>query len=104
MLLYCDSLLHFHCVLTIGITITANEDPLTVGQRATITCTTDTESSNIQWLFNGVAVVEAVNTDQLDLEFNPVNDNIHNRVYTCSATINGVQHESSIIAIVDGEH
>ena len=74
-----------------------------MGSPSTITCAIDAVASSIQWLFNGKIVSEAMNTQQMDLEFNPVNDSIHNGVYTCRANISDVEFITNFTAMVNGE-
>ena len=58
----------------------------------------------MEWLSNGVVVATAMSTEQLDLEFSPVNDSIHNQVYVCRVTREGdVQVEQNFTVRVDGK-
>ena len=62
-------------------------DPFIVGTSATLTCTSDVSADQIEWLDSERRVVARVTSmDQLELTFNPVNDSIHNSVYTCRVT------------------
>ena len=61
--------------------------PFIVGMSATLTCTSDVSANRIEWLDSERRVVAMTTAmDQLDLTFNPVNDSIHNSVYTCRVT------------------
>ena len=67
--------------------VSISSDPFIVGMSATHTCTSDVSANRIEWLDNDRRVVAIVTSmDQLDLTFNPVNDSIHNSVYTCRVT------------------
>ena len=64
------------------------DQSLTVGEMNTITCSTSLDISDIVWI-DDMDTTVASNSDgvqQLDLVFNPVNDSIHNRMYTCRIT------------------
>ena len=64
------------------------DQSLTVGEMNTITCSTSLDISDIVWIDNMDKIV-ASNSEglqQLDLVFSPVNDSIHNRMYTCRIT------------------
>ena len=60
-----------------------------VGQSATATCSSDIPVTRIEWLTNGEVIESALSTQELDLVFSPVNDSIHNEVYTCKVTREG---------------
>ena len=73
------------CCLFSGILI--RTDSFIVGMSASLTCTGDTPATRIEWLDSERRVVSRVTSmDQLDLTFSPVNDSIHNSVYTCRVT------------------
>ena len=57
---------------------------MTVGENVTISCLSDLTVQNVEWVFNG-GVVESSNSPQADLRFSPVQEFLHNRVYTCRA-------------------
>ena len=55
---------------------------------ATFNCSTDLTVISIQWLFGGEVVVEDTSGQRfLELTFDPVNDTIHERQYTCMIAI-----------------
>ena len=73
---------------------------------ATINCTTDLMVRSIEWLFSGEVVADLEDTTGqqfLELIFDPVNDTIHERVYTCriNAT-DGFIIENATEVIVEG--
>ena len=87
-------------VLTIvGIEIVGGDQPLTVGVTNTITCITSMDISDIVWI-DDMDTIVASNSDgvqQLDLVFNPpVNDSIHNRMYTCRVTTVAVDPSTNL--------
>ena len=70
---------------------------------ATLTCTSDVSANQIEWLDSERRVVARVTSmDQLDLIFNPVNDSIHNSVYTCRVTRGEEIAEQNITIDVTG--
>ena len=83
----------------IGLQISGYQGYLTVGQSANITCSYDLTFTSIEWVHNNVTVVSST-ASPLDLSFDPVNDNIHGRQYTCQViTPYGIQEERLIIQI-----
>ena len=73
--------------MNIGVSVI--RDQFTVGQSATVTCRSDVLATRIEWLTNGMVLESATSTQQLDLMFSPVNDTIHNQLYTCRVTREG---------------
>ena len=69
-----------------GITLSGLESPLTVGQPATITCTTNIEVSSIEWRNETSAVLSSA-TDQIEVEYTIplVRDDLQGLQYTCRA-------------------
>ena len=79
---------------TIGLQVTASTSVFVVGEVASITCNTDLDIEYMEWLQNGQVVVSSTGYE-VQLSFNPVNDTIHNKEYTCRATSPyGIQEES----------
>ena len=69
-------------------------DVLIVGTVATLTCSSDLDVTTTEWLYNG-GEVQSSTAPQAQLLFNPVNDTIHNRQYTCRVTSPyGVQQQT----------
>ena len=56
----------------------------------------------MEWLYNGEVVVNSTG-QQANLTFDPVEDDIHNRVYTCRANASDVSFTSSITISVQGK-
>ena len=74
-----------------GIIIESSSDTYIVGTNVTITCHSDTDTVKMEWIRDKDVIVAAMpNTRQLDLSFTPVNDSVHNKVFTCRVTINDV--------------
>ena len=69
-----------------GITLSGLESPLTVGQPATITCTTNIEVSSIEWMDETSTVLSSA-TDQTEVEYTIplVRDDLQGLQYTCRA-------------------
>ena len=80
-------------------------DQFTVGQSATARCFSDVPATRTEWLTNGVVVESAASTQQLNLMFSPVNDSIHNHVYTCRVTraVDGMTATQNFTVYVDGK-
>ena len=87
----------------------ADPGVLTVGQPATLTCSSDFSSdkiSSIQWLNAGSVVEEDVASMQrfLILTINPTTDNLTNTIYTCKvADTNSTVYMHNIVLAVEGE-
>jgi hypothetical protein len=89
--------------IIVGVSII--RDQFEVGDSAAASCNSDNQAIRMEWLRNGTVVAAAVSTQQLDLEFSPVNDSIHNQVYVCRVTREGdVQVEQSFNVRVDGKN
>ena len=69
-----------------GITLSGVNQALTVGQSATITCSTNIEVSSIEWRDQSTAVLSSA-TDQTVVEYSIplVRDDLHGLQYTCKA-------------------
>ena len=80
-------------------------DQFTVGQSATARCFSDVPATRMEWLTNGVVVESAASTKQWNLLFVPVNDSIHNQVYTCRVTreVDGMTAQQNFTVNVDGK-
>ena len=82
---YCNN----QCVLSVvGIDTEGGDQPLTVGVMHTITCRTSLNISDIVWIddMDTIVASNSEGVQQLDLVFNPINDSIHDRMYTCTIT------------------
>ena len=80
-------------------------DQFSVGDSATASCVSDNQATRMEWLSNGVVVETAMSTQQLDLEFSPVNDSIHNQVYVCRVTReSAIQVQQNFTVRVDGKN
>lgn len=88
--------------LCVGLEISGYSGQLIVGERATISCTFDLEFSSLEWIYNKEVLVSS-SSSQIGLSFNPVNDSVHGRQYTCRVrTRYGVQ-EKNVIILVQGK-
>ena len=82
------------------------QDQFEIGQSATASCRSDTPATRIEWLStsNGEVIESALSTQELDLVFSPVNDSIHNKVYTCRVTREGGMIATQYFTVnVDGK-
>ena len=72
----------------VGIQTMGGDQSLTVGEMSTITCSTSLDITDIVWIddMDTIVASNSEGVQQLDLVFNPVNDSIHNRMYTCTIT------------------
>ena len=71
-----------------------------MGTSATFTCVSDLTATNIEWVYFEVVAVDTTG-EEVDLTFDPVNDSIHDRVYTCRATIEGNPFTDSVTVTVE---
>jgi hypothetical protein len=82
-----------------GLQISGYTEYLSVGQSARIICSFDLTFTSIEWLYNNETIVNST-ASQLDLLFNPVDDSIHGRQYTCRVTtLYGMQEKKLTIQI-----
>ena len=87
------------CLFQLGLQVIGNST-VVVGQPANISCSTDLKISSLQWVFID-DVVASSTTQQVELQFLPVYDFVHNRVYTCRATsAYGIQELSITITVI----
>ena len=92
---------NYTCCYFSGVLI--RTDPFIVGMLATLTCTSDVSANRIEWLDSDRRVVARVTSmNRLELTFNPVNDSIHNSVYTCKVTRREAMNEDSVTIDVTG--
>ena len=73
---------------SIGITIEMDPmDNFLVGSNASVTCKSDINASQIEWLNSESGVITSITGQkQLNLTFNPVHDVNHSKVYICRVT------------------
>ena len=85
-------------IVCAGITFIGNAS-VTVGENATISCFSDLTVQRVEWVFNS-DVIAISNSQQADLIFNPVQEYLHNREYTCRAfTLYGMLEKSIRISV-----
>ena len=66
----------------------------TVGEVASMTCSSDLDAISVEWLHNQ-QVVSSSSASELSLGFSPVNDSIHGEEYTCRVTTSyGIQEQT----------
>ena len=88
--------------LCVGLKISGYSGQLVVGEHATISCTFDLEFSSLQWIHNNKVLVSS-SSSQIGLSFNPVNDSVQGKQYTCRVrTRYGVQ-DKNVTIFVQGE-
>ena len=72
-----------------GITLSGVEQAITVGQSATITCSTNVEVSSIEWRDQSSAVLSSTISGgthlMLDYTIQPVSDDFQGHEYSCTA-------------------
>jgi len=68
-----------------------------------VNCSSDLDVISIEWLYNR-GVIYQVTGDVLQLIFNPVNDTIHNRQYTCRVTSPYGIQEKTIRIVATGSN
>ena len=90
-------------VFVLGLQITGASAPLTVGDTAAITCSSDLDVSSIEWVYDDQVVLSSVGQQELELVFNPVNDTIHNKTYTCRVTSPYGVQEHKVTLTVTGK-
>ena len=73
---------------------------LSLGHDGSITCTSLIPVDVLEWInSNGDTVASQVDTNQLNLNFEPVNISIHNRPFTCQANKMGSVNKTTVIAV-----
>ena len=77
-----------------GLSIRRSSSVFTVGESASMTCSSDLDVTSIEWLYN-LQVVSSSTASELQLVFSPVNDSIHGQEYTCRVTSSyGIQEQT----------
>lgn len=72
-------------VYFLGIQITGNEGPLTVGSTVQVTCSSDLVILMAEWLYDDMVIAQSVASEAI-LTIPAVNDSLHNRQYKCRVT------------------
>ena len=95
--------MQFQCyfVLNLGLHITGHDTELSLGETATITCSSDLDIILIEW-WNDGQMMNSSTGPQTSLVFNPVNDTLHNIQYTCKVTTAYGTLEQTIAISVKG--
>jgi hypothetical protein len=90
-------------LLSVGLEVAGYDGQFTVGEYTAITCSFDLEFTSIQWIYNNEVIMSS-SSSAIDLSFNPVNDSIHGRQYTCRVTTPYGVQEQNVTIIVQGKH
>ncbi len=70
--------------MSLGVVIENVAENYTVGNNASITCHSDSDTERMEWLTHeGTIIVWESGVTRLNLTFIPVNDSIHGQVYIC---------------------
>jgi len=93
--------------LVLGLVLFGNERPFSLGERGSLIGYTDLGVKSMQWLDdNGNTIISSSPPNlaftELALTFNPVNESIHNKRYTCRVTSPYGVQEGTIAANVTG--
>ena len=89
------------CILDsyIGLQISSVQTPLTIGDTVSIVCSTDLYVTTIEWIRDGITVVNS-SSQPLTLLLDPVSADHHNTQYTCRVTsLFGIQEETIDITV-----
>ena len=86
-----------------GITLSGLDQPLTVGQSATISCMTNVPVSSIEWKYQSSSVLASV-ADQTVLNYTipPVTDDLQGRQLTCRAVAGTTVYTETVTIQVTG--
>ena len=80
--------------------------PFTIGESATLTCTSVIPVDELVWLDQGSVLVNVSSNDTSEisayLTFNQVNDSIHNSTFTCVAKLKNGTVEKDIFVSATG--
>ena len=95
---------YMYMYLKTGITISGLEQPLTVGQSATISCMTNVPVSSIDWRYQSSTMLNRT-TDQTVLNYtiSPVSDSLQGLQLTCRAVAGNTTYNETVEIKVKGE-
>ena len=95
---------YMYMYLKTGITISGLEQPLTVGQSATISCMTNVPVSSIEWRYQSSTMLNRT-TDQTVLNYtiSPVSDSLQGLQLTCRAVAGNTTYNETVEIKVKGE-
>ena len=94
-------LAHDFLVLS-GITITGLEDPLMVGESATISCITNELASLIEWSNKSSGLTMDVNVTVLNYTISLVTDDLQGETFTCTAVVSNTNDTERVTLNVAG--
>ena len=84
--------------------ITTPSLPLTAGENAALNCTSYLDNTRVEWEYNGVVVAKDEGGVMVKLTFVPVNDSIHDGLFTCKVyTRAGAVFTDSVTVTVNGK-
>ena len=73
------------------------EQPLTVGESASLRCMTNIAVSTIEWRDQSSTVLEsAADQTVLNYTIDPVSDDLHGVQYTCRAVVGGTEYTETV--------
>ena len=103
-----SNILYFSLSLITGIILSGVDPPLTVGQSATITCTTNIEVSSIEWRDETSTVLSSTMSGgthtMLDYTIDPVSDDLQGQEYSCNAeAVDGTVYTETVRIEVVGK-
>ena len=87
-----------------GITITGLEDPLVVGEPATISCTTNELASFIESSSQSSGLTMDVNVTVLNYTIPLVTDDLQGETFTCTAVVSNTNDTERVVLNVVGKH
>ena len=103
MILICNSVSLMVSLFQLGLQTHTTSVIFSVGESASITCSSDLDVTSIEWLYEGQVVSYVAGQQELKIVFNPVNDTVHNSEYTCRVTSPYGIQENTIPVIAEGK-
>ena len=90
-------------ILFTDVTLSGLDEPLTVGQSATITCMTNIPVTSIEWRDQSSAVLASTtNQTVLDYTISPVTDDLHGQQFTCEVVAGATTYTEAVEIVVEG--
>ena len=94
---------HYLLYFNTGITLSGLEQALTVGQSATINCTTNIEVSSIEWKNQSSSILSSTRSRRthtmLEYTIHLVSDDLQGQEYSCTATAEDGTHYTETMQI-----
>ena len=81
------------------------DSPFTIGESAVINCTTKITVDNLLWFDQdkNITLANSSSSTMVTLEFNPVNDSVHDKTFTCRAKQTSGMLEKHVRVNVSGK-